>query len=71
MQEKEVQTEQERLIKERQRKEQEEQELRKLRAATVHKANPIRHYKPVAVVHSTKSSTIPKSPTLSHKSDAS
>jgi len=70
MQEKDLQTEQERLQKTRQQKEEEDKEVRKLRAATVHKANPIRHYKPVAVIHSTKSSTIPKSPTLSRKTDA-
>lgn len=49
------------------RKIREEEEIKKIRKETVHKANPIKHYKPVEIQASTKPITNPQSPMISRR----
>ncbi|KAI3357461.1 hypothetical protein L3Q82_015497 [Scortum barcoo] len=58
------------LMEEEQRKEQEQkekEEIARLRQEQVHKAQPIRHYKPVAVKKSEVPLTVPQSPNFSDR----
>lgn len=44
------------------------EEIAKLRKEAIHKANPIRHYKPLRIMNSDKILTDPSSPAFSHHS---
>ena len=51
-----------RLDAERMRQEEEEKEIQRMRQEAVHKANPIKRYKPVEMQHKSLSVTIPVTP---------
>ena len=65
-QEVELEMERQRLERENKRQEEEERAAREARAATVHIANPIRHYKPLPSKE-TIPLTMPKSPNFSER----
>ncbi len=67
LQEQEQEAEAVQKERERQRKEEEEQEVRRLRVEAVHKAKPIRNYKPVEVKKSDKPLTQPETPHFSER----
>ncbi|XP_076874799.1 targeting protein for Xklp2-like isoform X1 [Brachyhypopomus gauderio] len=55
----------ERLVRE--REEQEKEEIARLRHEQVHKAQPVRRYKPIEVKHSEATLTVPQSPNFSDR----
>lgn len=57
-----------RLEAERLKQDEEEREIQRLRQEAVHKANPIKHYKPVQMQHGSQSVTIPVTPKFATKS---
>jgi len=65
--EKEMEAVEERVARERQREIDEMNEIKRQRAENVHRANPVRHYRPVEVVPSSQPLTLPQSPRFSER----
>jgi targeting protein for Xklp2 len=65
--EKEMESALERIEREKQREREEFEQMKTLRNEAVHKANPVRIYKPVVIMPSTQPLTLPESPRFSDR----